>query len=207
MVGESVYRWLVLALLCGFMPIGVRFRLRAARGGRVSRRGEGPLILYGLRACALVFWVVLLIYLIRPSALAWAAIGLPDGARLAGLPLGLAAVAWTTWTFATLGPNLTDTVAVREAAFLVTTGPYRWVRHPFYLGAASLLASVVLLTECGLLGALGLAVLAFLVSRTPIEERQLLARFGDEYRSYAARTGRFWPRPRPRAPVSHSAPY
>ena len=35
---------------------------------------------------------------------------------------------------------------------------------------------------------------AFLVVRTRIEEEKLVERFGDEYRDYIARTGRFWPR-------------
>ena len=36
------------------------------------------------------------------------------------------------WTLRSLGPNLTDTVVTRQAHTLVTRGPYRWVRHPFY---------------------------------------------------------------------------
>jgi len=40
------------------------------------------------------------------------------------------------WTFQTLGPNLTDTVVTRKIHTLVTRGPYRWVRHPFYDSAA-----------------------------------------------------------------------
>jgi protein-S-isoprenylcysteine O-methyltransferase Ste14 len=39
--------------------------------------------------------------------------------------------------------------------------------------------------------AIGLAILAW---RTPREEAHLLAQFGDEYRNYMARTGRYLPR-------------
>ena len=35
---------------------------------------------------------------------------------------------------------------------------------------------------------------AFLVARTRIEEDKLVERFGDEYRDYMQKTGRFWPR-------------
>lgn len=194
MPGESAYRLSVLALLVVFLTLGARFRLRAARGGRVSRRGEGPIILFGLRTCALLFWAVVLTYLCDPSALRAVALGLPEWARPIGVPLALLAAAWMCWTLATLGLNLTDTVAVREAAYLVTTGPYRLVRHPFYIGVALMLASVTLLTDSAPAAALAIAVLAFLAARTPIEEQQLLARFGGDYRTYMARTGRFWPR-------------
>jgi len=33
-----------------------------------------------------------------------------------------------------LGKNLTDTVVTRKEHTLVTSGPYRWVRHPFLCG-------------------------------------------------------------------------
>ena len=36
------------------------------------------------------------------------------------------------WAFQSLGSNLTDTVVTRRQHTLITHGPYRWVRHPFY---------------------------------------------------------------------------
>jgi len=42
------------------------------------------------------------------------------------------------WMFRTLGRNLTDTVVTRKEHTLVTTGPYRWIRHPFYTSAGLL---------------------------------------------------------------------
>jgi protein-S-isoprenylcysteine O-methyltransferase Ste14 len=67
---------------------------------------------------------------------------------------------------------------------LVTGGPYASVRHPMYRAATLyMLASLLIHPHAGqaLFAALGaLGFLAFI----PIEERQLLARRGDEYRSY-----------------------
>jgi protein-S-isoprenylcysteine O-methyltransferase Ste14 len=56
------------------------------------------------------------------------------------------------------------------------------------------MAAVTILTANWLLGLLAILVLALLVVRTPREEQQLIARFGDDYRRYMASTGRFFPR-------------
>ena len=80
-----------------------------------------------------------------------------------------------------------------ESTDLVTHGPYRWVRHPFYMTAALLMASVTLLTANWLIGASSLLVLGLLAIRTPKEEQMLIERFGDDYRRYMARTGRYFP--------------
>ena len=98
------------------------------------------------------------------------------------------------WTLRSLGKNLTDTVVTRADATLVTDGPYHLVRHPFYVTVALLMLAMTLLSANGWIGASGLAVMALLVVRTSKEEQMLIARFGDDYRSYMARTGRFLPR-------------
>jgi protein-S-isoprenylcysteine O-methyltransferase Ste14 len=54
--------------------------------------------------------------------------------------------------------------------------------------------SLGLVTANWLLALLVVAVAAMMVARTRIEEAKLLERFGDAYRTYAARTGRFFPR-------------
>ena len=77
---------------------------------------------------------------------------------------------------------------------MVTYGPYRWVRHPFYLTAALVMGSVSVLTANWVIGLSSLLVLALLAVRTPKEEQMLIERFGQQYRDYMARTGRFLPR-------------
>jgi protein-S-isoprenylcysteine O-methyltransferase Ste14 len=98
------------------------------------------------------------------------------------------------WTLASLGKNLTDTVVTRAEATLVTHGPYRYVRHPFYATAALLMASVTMLSANWLIGASSIIVLALLAIRTPKEEQMLIDKFGDDYRRYMRMTGRFFPR-------------
>lgn len=79
-----------------------------------------------------------------------------------------------------------------EASCLVTRGPYRFTRNPMYLGLLLGLLAVVLWLQS--LPALLLAPLfVFVINRCNIlpEERRLMARFGDAYRDYLARTRRW----------------
>jgi protein-S-isoprenylcysteine O-methyltransferase Ste14 len=89
---------------------------------------------------------------------------------------------------------LTDTVVTRANATLVTTGPYRWIRHPFYVTVVLLVVAVTLLAANWFVGLCGLVIFVSQVIRLPIEEQRLIEKFGDEYRAYLARTGRFLPK-------------
>jgi protein-S-isoprenylcysteine O-methyltransferase Ste14 len=192
--GENGYQMAVLVIMALVLPIAFYYRLRSFTGERLHRRDEGLLIMVALRLCGLSVMVGSLLYLINPASMEWSAIRLPDRLRWMGLPLGLIAVGWLFWMFKTLGPNLTDTVNLRANATLVTSGPYGWVRHPMYLGVALLLISCTLLTANLYIGLAGALVITMLVSRTRTEEAKLVERFGDAYRQYASRTGRFLPR-------------
>jgi len=194
MSNETDYRTMLLAIMVVLFPVGLYFRLRSLTGERLVRRDEGLFIMVTLRLCGLGMLLCALGYLINPGWLEWFQLGLPRALRRLGLPLGFLAIAWLFWMLWTLGKNLTDTVTVRSGATLVTGGPYRWVRHPMYVGVALLVLSVSLITANVLIALLGGVTVAMQVLRTPIEEARLVERFGDSYRDYASRTGRFLPR-------------
>jgi protein-S-isoprenylcysteine O-methyltransferase Ste14 len=195
MPSENPFRIALLVVMALAMGVTVYFRLQAAAAGeKISHREEGYVFAITLRLAGLVLWLSTFGYLLFPGWLAWAALPLPIWLRWLGVVTGVLCSALMFWTLSSLGKNLTDTVVTRAGATLVTHGPYRWVRHPFYVTAALLMGSVTLLTASGLIGASSLFVLALLALRTPKEERMLVARFGPSYSDYMARTGRFWPR-------------
>lgn len=194
MSAEDPFRLALLAILCITMCVGVYHRLAAKSGERISRREEGLWIGVPLRVGGLFLWLATFAYLLNPAWLPWARLPLPDWLRWSGVVFGVLGCGLMYWTMTNLGKNLTDTVVTRTDATLVTSGPYQYVRHPFYVTAALLMASVTLLTANGLIGLCGLWVMTFLVIRTPKEEQKLVEKFGDRYRDYMARTGRFVPR-------------
>ena len=80
-----------------------------------------------------------------------------------------------------------------HTSVLVTTGPYRWIRHPLYAALLYLAWGVAL--KSASMPSLGLAVLAsaFLLATAKIEEEENGVRFGASYREYMRRTKRFLP--------------
>lgn len=92
-----------------------------------------------------------------------------------------------------LGPALTPLPIPKDGAHLVTTGLYRWVRHPIYTG--------VLLAGLGLVvwGAspahfIGIAALYAVLFAKSVGEEKMLASRHDDYSAYATRTGRLLPK-------------
>jgi protein-S-isoprenylcysteine O-methyltransferase Ste14 len=195
MTTESTFRAVAIASLALCLPIGLYYRIKSQlTGERLNRREEGLFIMVGLRLCGVLAWFVMAAYLLEPALLSRFSVALPVWLRLCGVPLALvAAPLLLFWTFHSLGKNLTDTVVTRREHTLVTHGPYRWVRHPFYVVGFLWCLSLSLLTANWLLALLGGAALSMLVIRTRVEEAKLIERFGDEYRAYARRTGRFFP--------------
>jgi protein-S-isoprenylcysteine O-methyltransferase Ste14 len=192
---DDLFRLILLSGLVLILPIGAYHRLRSqASGERLDRRQEGLFLLVSLRPLALVFGSCILAFLIDPAWLSWSALALPAWLRWVGVGSLALAAALLVWTFRHLGTNLTDTVVTRKHHSLVTTGPYRWVRHPFYV--VSLLGSVGvgLMAANWFLLVAGVLIFLLLRTRTRIEEEKLVERFGDEYRQYMGRTGRFIPR-------------
>jgi protein-S-isoprenylcysteine O-methyltransferase Ste14 len=195
MTDESVFRSLVILSLVLTLPIGLYHRIRSqATREKLARKEEGFFIMVGLRLCGLVALIAIATYLINPSWMGWSSVALPTWLRGFGGCLAVFAVPpLLFWTFHSLGKNLTDTVVTRREHTLVTDGPYRWVRHPFYDVVLLGVISMSLLTANWLLALSGLTAFAMLVVRTRIEEEKLIERFGDEYRTYMERTGRFLP--------------
>ncbi len=196
MTDESVFRSIVIISIAITLPIGLYHRIRSqATRETLARREEGIFIMIGLRLCGLLALIALASCLINPSGMVWSSVPLPTWLRWIGAFISLFAVPpLLFWTFHSLGKNLTDTVVTRREHTLVTHGPYRWVRHPFYDVGFIWGLSLALLTANWLFALLGLSAFAMMVIRTRIEEEKLIERFGDEYRSYMERTGRFLPR-------------
>lgn len=187
------FHTLLLAIVLVVFPTMFYHRVRSRTSERLDRSQEGLMILVLLRLIGLATLAGLATYLIAPGRLAWAAAPFPEWLRWAGIAAATLGGLTIIWTVRTLGPNLTDTVVTRAHHTLVVDGPYRWVRHPFYVSIALLFTGFAFGAANWFLLAGGALAMTLLVRRTGREEDRLVARFGDAYRDYMRHTSRFVP--------------
>jgi len=194
MSADEPFRTVLAAAMVLLFPVALFYRIRSqATRERLDRRQEGLFILATLRPIGLATLAGLMTYLINPATMAWASFPLPRALRWCGVSIAIAGSILFIWTMHHIGRNITDTVVTREKHSLVTSGPYHWVRHPFYVAATLLILGNGLGAANWFILAGGAMAVTLLVMRLRIEEQKLVERFGDEYRDYMKRTRRFVP--------------
>ncbi len=192
---DQTFRLILMVGFAAIFPIGVYHRLKSqASAEALDRRQEGLFVLATLRPIALLRVIGIFAWLINPEWMVWSKVGLPIWLRWSGVALGVAGASLLVWVFRNLGTNLTDTVVTRLEHTLVTSGPYRWVRHPFYLAFGLIIVADSLATANWFLALTGGLTFALILIRTTKEEENLVKRFGDDYRRYRDRTGKLFPR-------------
>ena len=195
-MNENIFR--IFAAVIFFTAVGISsyFRRKADRdsGEKISRKVDGTAFMNIVRIGGLLLWLSPLLYLINPAWMAWSKIGLPEWVRWIGVLIGLLCVFGVYWLFSSIGSGITPTSATRKEHQLVTSGPYRWVRHPLYSFGSSLFIAFGMMADNWFIALLGILAFLAMASRTPKEEANLTEKFGDEYRDYMKRTGRYLPK-------------
>jgi protein-S-isoprenylcysteine O-methyltransferase Ste14 len=196
--GDGVYRVLFIVVFSALTVLraGVRVWSRTVRERIFTDRAE-----WGLNAVWVVLGVPLLaatfLFIFHPALVPWAYLPLPGWLRWTGGGLGLAAVLVIGLVHVELGRNFSPTLRLRPGHTLVTTGLYRWARHPMYTAYFLLFAGGFLLSANWVIGVTGMGIIStHMTVRVRREEALLVGRFGEVYMDYAARTSRFLPLPR-----------
>lgn len=120
---------------------------------------------------------------------------LPIWVRILGVLLTILSLVYFAWIHKTLGDNWSPTLEIKKEQKLITSGPYKAIRHPMYAqiwiwSIAQIL--IVSNTVAGFAGIIFWTILYFI--RVPIEEKMLIEYFGLEYFEYMKRTGRVLPK-------------
>jgi protein-S-isoprenylcysteine O-methyltransferase Ste14 len=197
---ETIFRILTLVLVLPAFSVSGYYRRRAnviaAKSGqeKIDRKPEGKALMIILRSGGLLLWGTILAYVINPAWFPWMSLQLPLWLRWIGAGVSFVAAGLLIWMFRTLGNNITDTVVTRQEHALVMNGPYRWIRHPLYSFGTLFFLGLSLVTARWSLALISVLAFILLAIRTRIEEEKLVDFFGEEYRAYRRRTGKFFPR-------------
>jgi protein-S-isoprenylcysteine O-methyltransferase Ste14 len=129
--------------------------------------------------------IVQLLGLVQP----WSA-----GAATTGLALTTLGIAGTFWAQLAMGRSWRVGIDRRVRTELVSAGPFRWVRNPIFTWMTLATIGLVLLAPNVLaVGSLAALLVALELQVRGVEEPYLLRTHGEDYRRYAAATGRFVP--------------
>ncbi len=176
-------------LLINLASFGFEFIQWKQRRGEAAKADKGSYALLLTCAAAGLVWLGLASK-ITPSAM----IRPPSAAFVVGIAMYLAGFGMRRWSEMTLGRYFTFSVMTSPGQPVITSGPYRFVRHPGYTGVVLVVIGAGLVNGnwVGLVGWTPLVVLPLLY-RIHVEENALLAALGDRYRAYAAHHKRLVP--------------
>jgi protein-S-isoprenylcysteine O-methyltransferase Ste14 len=193
---DTIFRILIAALIITFaLHRGYYVKNHSQPEAATLKKREEDIASKVSGVLGVVGFISVLAFVIHPAWLAFANLGFPSGVRWTGVGLALAGFALLQWAQITLGRSWSDTPRMMKDQTLITSGPYRFVRHPIYTAFILILGSTLLISANWVIGLawLGMTLLE-VASRIGFEEALLLEYFGDPYRAYMKRTGRLLPR-------------
>ena len=156
------FRWLALAVFVGALFVSGSHRRRARERETIPRRREGGAMMAARALVAFPLFISPLAYVAHPPVMAWASFDAPG---------------WLRWVLSNLGRNVSETVLTKESHELVTSGPYRWIRHPLYTtGIALFVALGLIAANWFILLCAAAALVGIRLAVIPREERELRAR-------------------------------
>jgi protein-S-isoprenylcysteine O-methyltransferase Ste14 len=119
---------------------------------------------------------------------------LGDWLTWVGVAIMISGVVFRRYVISFLGKFFTATVQIHKDHQLIKAGPYRYIRHPAYLGILILalgdgiaLANWISLLLCIVLPTIGI------IQRIKVEEKELYHHFGEQYQDYQKSTWRIIP--------------
>jgi protein-S-isoprenylcysteine O-methyltransferase Ste14 len=200
MTPESIFGVAFWILFAGVFVMRIYFALKVHQAGErvmpdheaVEREGRGMFAVRVILGFILLGWLVL--YAINPTWMRVLSVPFPDWLRWIGFALGLASLGFWSWTQVALGKEWSPQLQLRKEHHLVTTGPYARIRHPLYTAMFGYGTSLALVTANWFFIVFAIAIIAGLCTRVPKEEEMMIKGFGEEYKAYMQRTGRFFPK-------------
>ena len=193
---ESIFRVILPVLILAFMAHRGYYVKKHTRPDDeiLKQREEGTASkLAGILSVVGIMSVFA--FAINPIWLAGANLPLPTWSSWTGVVIAVFGFSLLQWAQDALGKSWSDTPRMMKKQTLITSGPYRTIRHPIYTAFILILGSTLFISANWLIGLswIGMTVLET-ISRIRFEEGLMLEYFGDQYREYMKNTGMLLPK-------------
>jgi protein-S-isoprenylcysteine O-methyltransferase Ste14 len=199
MVGDGVIGILIFVLLAVLVAV------KQVATGRILDKPEGSLLVQLVNVFNLVFLLV-----VNPLAGVLLATGrlaatdpghvviheawMRTTVQIAGLAIYVVGFAVMAWALIALQRSYQlGGLAPRPEDHLVTSGPYRMIRHPMYAAVLMIAFGLACLTQSLIALAVFGIYLVLIHLLIPIEEARLLSAYGESYAAYWRGTRRLVP--------------
>ena len=195
-----IFRIAFFILLGAILFVRMYFNLHIRQQGerimpdREAIRREGVGMFASRVILFFVLIAVLVLYAINHRWMQAFDFTLPAALRWLGFAIGLFSIALLIWTELELGRQFSPQLQLRQEHQLITAGPYARIRHPLYTAIDSFGLALALVSTNWFFVAFFIICLAGLWFRVPKEEQMMLNQFGEDYKAYMQRTGRFLPK-------------
>ena len=196
MTPEIVFRILMIVAFIAMFVIRICFQSKVLGEKREVKIQENKLSLAAGSIAALTTLTFGAEYIFFPGTFKFTyLLAFPDWLRWLGVVCLAAGIILLGLAHYHLGKSFSSLVVSKQNHKLVTSGPYRWIRHPIYTAylinyvAGGLLASNLVLTIVPVVF-FGLMI----INRIPREEVVMREQFGQEYVELERQTGRLLPK-------------
>lgn len=193
---ENLFRFLLLSLIILFViHRGYYYKLHSKSEKDVLKeQKEGFVAKIGI-VLGTIGLASTITFTINPNWLSFANLHFPTWIRWAGVGLSITGFMLLQWAQYTLGKNWSGEPRMLKEQFLITSGPYQFIRHPIYTAFILILGSTLLISSNWLIGLCWLGMTSLeITSRITFEENLMLEFFGEQYSEYMKKTGRLFPK-------------
>lgn len=189
---ELLLRLLIIGIFSAFAAVRIRYRIPAAK--RERNKYEPSKIVLALLSIGIVaYFITLILYILYIPIIVSISLPLPSSIRWLGVLVAASFVPILYWIHFTLDKQYSADLSIKKNHELIEAGPYAKVRHPMYTVFIVFTIAIAIITS-NLLCIIFSFIISFsFPSIAKSEELMLIDAFGDKYRSYMARTGRFLP--------------
>jgi protein-S-isoprenylcysteine O-methyltransferase Ste14 len=198
---EYIFRIIFWAQLIFIMIVNRLLpALRAKKSGvklspdREAIQNEGKYLFAFRVISGLMVAAAIIIYTFFPTINTLLQVHLPSGLRWAGVILSSMCLMFWSYSQELMDKNWSANLKIQKGHTLVTTGPYRVMRHPIYTAMIFWSIGLAMYTAHILFMVLALLMIVWTPPRVLKEEKMLASHFGDVYLDYMKKTGRYFPK-------------